>query len=129
MGGAATALDTETAWPEDAAEVGRIVDAWGVKGWLKVQPFATDPQALFSSRRWFVRPARDQSPGRAGKLGAAAIGCLKIIAAKEHGDSVVAQAQGIADRAEADLRQVALEPAVEPQAIVIGIYSELANLI
>lgn len=102
MGGAATALDTEAAWPEDAVEVGRIVDAWGVKGWLKVQPFAADPQALFSSRRWFVKLAQGQSPGRTGKLGAAAIGCLKIIAAREHGDSVVAQAQGIADRAEAE---------------------------
>jgi 16S rRNA processing protein RimM len=102
MRGAAVALDTETAWPEDAVEVGRIVDAWGVKGWLKVQPFAADPQALFSSRRWFVKPAQDRSSGRTGKPGATTIGCLKIIAAKEHGDSIVAQAQGIADRAEAE---------------------------
>ena len=30
----------EPAWPDDAVEVARIVDAWGIKGWLKVQPFA-----------------------------------------------------------------------------------------
>ena len=35
--------------PADAIEVGRIADAWGVKGWFKVLPHSADPQALFSS--------------------------------------------------------------------------------
>ena len=43
-------------WPQDAVEVGRVSGAWGIKGWIKVQPFAADPQALFSSRRWFLLP-------------------------------------------------------------------------
>ena len=51
------AVDDQPAWPEDAIEVGRIVDAWGIKGGFKVQPFSTDPQALFSSRRWFLQRA------------------------------------------------------------------------
>lgn len=81
-------------WPADAVEVGRIVDAWGVKGWLKVQPFAADPQALFSSRRWFIKP-----PEGALRPGAASFPpLLKIVAAREHGDVVVAQAQDVADR-------------------------------
>ena len=29
-------LDDGVAWPEDAVEVGRVVDAWGVKGGIKV---------------------------------------------------------------------------------------------
>jgi len=33
----------DPSWPDDAIEVGRIVDAWGLKGWIKVQPFAADP--------------------------------------------------------------------------------------
>src|SRR5881227_308157 len=49
---AGRAPDEAPAFPVDAVEVGRIVDAWGVKGWIKVQPFASDPQALISSRRW-----------------------------------------------------------------------------
>ena len=53
---------TDPAFPEDAIEVGRVVDAWGVKGWIKVQPFASDPQALFSSKRWFVKPPEDAVP-------------------------------------------------------------------
>ena len=89
-------------WPEDAIEVGRIVDAWGLKGWVKVQPFATDPQALFSSRRWFILPSE-----RAGSLlPAAAAGsipsALRITQVKEHGEVVVALAQEVPDRSAAE---------------------------
>jgi len=100
--GDATVPDVDPAWPDDAVEVGRIVDAWGVRGWLKVQAFATDPQALFSSRRWFIKPAQGPTPGRRGDSNAEPSGCLKITAAKEHGDWVVAQAQGVADRSDAE---------------------------
>ncbi|MCX7233905.1 MAG: ribosome maturation factor RimM, partial [Burkholderiales bacterium] len=43
--------------PADAIEVGRIADAWGLKGWFKVLPYSADPQALFSSQSWFLLPA------------------------------------------------------------------------
>jgi len=87
-------------WPEDAIEVGRIVDAWGVKGWIKVQPFATDPQALFSSRRWFLKPPEPQGPKRPAP--AAVPPFLKITQAKHHGDGVVAQVQEVEDRSGAE---------------------------
>ena len=48
--------DDDVAWPDDAVEVARVQDAWGIKGWLRVQPHAADPQALFSSRRWPPTP-------------------------------------------------------------------------
>ncbi len=88
-------------WPEDAIEVGCITDAWGVKGWFKVKPFSSDPQALFSSRRWFVKPSESAGPGasiRTADLPA----LLKIVAVKNHGDGVVAQAQDVSDRAGAE---------------------------
>ena len=47
----AEAAAAEPAWPDDAIEVGRIVDAYGIKGWIKVQAYSDDPQALFASRR------------------------------------------------------------------------------
>ena len=37
--------------PADAIEVGRILDAWGIKGWFKVLPYSASPEALFSSKR------------------------------------------------------------------------------
>lgn len=91
----------EPAWPDDAIEVGRIMDAWGVQGWLKVQPFASDPKALFSSRRWFIKPPDGplKRPNSAASPAAVLFPTLlKITAAREHGDGVVAQAQDVADR-------------------------------
>jgi 16S rRNA processing protein RimM len=89
----------DPAWPEDAIEVGRIVDAWGVKGWIKVQPFASDPQALFSSRRWFVKPPEEADIRQFGTKPAASFPpLLKVTEAKEHGGAVVARVQEVDDR-------------------------------
>ena len=57
--------------PDDAVEVGRIVDAWGIKGWIKVLPYASDPQALFASQRWFLQPP-ERARGRCRRHAAAA---------------------------------------------------------
>ncbi len=93
---------TDPAFPEDAIEVGRVVDAWGVKGWIKVQPFASDPQALFSSKRWFVKPPEDAVLKRLDAKASRYPPLLKIVQAKEHGDVVVAQAQEVEDRSGAE---------------------------
>ncbi|MBX9717113.1 MAG: ribosome maturation factor RimM, partial [Burkholderiaceae bacterium] len=84
-------------WPDDAIEVGIIIDAWGVKGWFKVKPFAADPQALFSSKRWLLKPPESIGP-RSVVNTAPLPPLLKIVTAKDHGDLVVAQAQDIVDR-------------------------------
>jgi len=84
-------------WPDDAIEVGIIIDAWGVKGWFKVKPFAADPQALFSSKRWLLRPPEPNGPRAAFNI-ATLPPLLKIVTAKDHGDLVVAQAQDVVDR-------------------------------
>jgi 16S rRNA processing protein RimM len=89
-------------WPEDAVEVGRVIDAWGVKGWIKVQPFAADPQALFSSRRWFLKPSEPQGGLRRPVAGTTVPPLLKITQAKHHGDVIVAQAQDVPDRSAAE---------------------------
>lgn len=92
----------ELAWPDDAIEVGRILDAWGVKGWVKVQAFSSDAQALFSSRHWFARPpeANAAIAVPAGQKPVQPL--LKILAVKEHGDGIVAHVQGVSDRAGAE---------------------------
>ena len=94
--------ELEPAWPQDAVEVGRILDAWGVKGWIKVQPFAADPQALVSSRRWFLKPPEGQGPKRTAAVAVVIPSLLKISQAKEHGDWVVAQSPDIPDRSAAE---------------------------
>lgn len=98
MTAAPTAIGDTPAWPEDAVEVGRILGAWGIKGAIKVQPFASDPQALFSSRRWFLQPPEPNGPRRSPVSNVALPVLLKITHAKNHGDGVVAQAQEVLDR-------------------------------
>ncbi len=87
----------DPAWPDDAIEVGRIVDAWGIKGWIKVRPFATEPQALFSSRRWFLLPSE-----KAGPVAAPVPTLLRITQVKNQGDAVVALTQEVPDRSAAE---------------------------
>ncbi len=95
------------ALPADAIEVGRIVDAWGIKGWFRVQPHSASPEALFSSRRWFLQPpeAGAQVKGGGTGLGFTAFQgtvLLPINGAKDHSDSVVAQSPEVPDRTVAE---------------------------
>ena len=101
MSAAARPLGADPGWPEDAIEVGRIVDAWGLKGWIKVQPFAAEPQALFSSRRWFLLPSEKTGPLRPAGL-AAIPSLLRVTQVKDHGEVVVALAQEVPDRSAAE---------------------------
>ncbi len=78
--------------PADAIEVGRIADAWGIKGWFKVLSHSADPQALFSSKRWFILPSEKGAKTFTGVFK------LLIREAKTHSDTVVATAQEIDDR-------------------------------
>jgi 16S rRNA processing protein RimM len=95
--GAASADAEPFDWPADAVEVGRILDAWGVQGGLRVQPFSGDPQALFSSRRWFLRPPEAAAaPPKAPSAGAPRL--LRISGAREQGDVIVASSRDLTDR-------------------------------
>lgn len=78
--------------PADAIEVGRIADAWGVKGWFKVLSHSSSPEALFSSKRWFLQP-----PER-GEKRFTGTRLIRIREAKEHSDAIVASAQEVDDR-------------------------------
>jgi 16S rRNA processing protein RimM len=82
--------------PADAIEVGRIHDAWGIKGWFRVMPHSADPQALFSSTRWYLQPSEKGPPVFTGTV------LLRVRETKEHSDSVVARADGVEDRSGAE---------------------------
>ncbi|MBN8750698.1 Ribosome maturation factor RimM [Xylophilus ampelinus] len=78
--------------PADAIEVGRIADAWGIKGWFKVLPHSAQPEALFSSKRWFL-----QAPGDSSQVFR-----LPVREAKEHSDCIVAASAEVPDRTAAE---------------------------
>ncbi len=92
------------ALPADAIEIGRITDAWGIKGWFKVLPHSASPEALFSAKSWFLLPPdRPVKPQRGIPAASAQQAWteplqLNILEVKDHSDSVVARGQGIDDR-------------------------------
>ena len=87
----------DAGWPADAPEVGRIGDAWGLKGWFKVQSYASP------TRRRSSRPAAGTSAAPARRPATSRLpGSLEIREIREHGDGIVALAEGIADRSGAE---------------------------
>ena len=82
--------------PADAIEVGRIADAWGIKGWFKVLPHSADSEALFSSKRWFLMPSERGAKTFSGVVK------LAITEAKVHSNTVVATAREVNDRTAAE---------------------------
>lgn len=103
------ATGEETAFPADAVEVGRVLGAWGVKGGLRVKPFSADPQALFSTKRWFLQPPLPAQgvqvgPKPALKSATKAVPqppwplLLHVAQAREQGEHIVATAHDLQDR-------------------------------
>jgi 16S rRNA processing protein RimM len=95
------------ALPADAIEIGRITDAWGIKGWFKVLPHSASPEALFSSKAWFLLPPdRPLKPKRSAVTASTAVSqthwteplLLTVKEVKNHSDTVVACAHGMDDR-------------------------------
>jgi 16S rRNA processing protein RimM len=89
-----------SALPDDAVEVGRVLDAWGVKGWLKILPHSAEPEALFLAKAWFLQvPDAKFRPGFNAFTGTVSI---SVDEAKTHSDSVVAKFVGLDDRNDAE---------------------------
>lgn len=86
----------EAELPPDAVEVGRIADAWGLKGWFKVLPYSASPEALFSSKQWYLQPAEIGAKNFAGTLK------LRLKEAKDHSGGLVASAHSVDDRSAAE---------------------------
>ena len=83
--------------PADAVEVGRILDAWGVQGGFKVQPYSASPEALFSCREWFLQP-----PERGARAAFEGTVRLAVRQARAHGEGLVASARDVSDRTAAE---------------------------
>jgi 16S rRNA processing protein RimM len=90
-----TTTDDAVAWPDDAIEVARVADAWGIKGWLRIQPYAADPQVVFKARHWFLQPPAGKPRA---KEAPALPKVLNVTLVKEHSDGVIASVREVADR-------------------------------
>ena len=92
------AREAPAAWPEDALEVGRIGEAWGLKGGFHVLPYADPPEALLAASRWHLKP-----PDVARRPGAAPLPVtLEIASVRARGDGLVASSPDVPDRTAAE---------------------------
>ena len=86
-------------WPDDALEVGRIGEAWGLKGGFHVLPYADPPEALLAASCWHLKPpeAARRPPGVAALPAA-----LEIASVRASGDGLIASSPGVPDRTAAE---------------------------
>lgn len=83
-----TRIEPVESLPDDAIEVGAIVDAYGLKGWVKVVPHANaghGGDAMLSAKRWWLVKGHDLKSAR----------CVQ---SKVHSGTVVARLSGCDDR-------------------------------
>lgn len=84
-------------WPDDAVEVAVVTGAWGIKGGLRLKPFSPDPQALFSSKRWYWQGPPGLTPAQQARLSGLEQP-LRVASVREQGEGVVALIQDLTDR-------------------------------
>lgn len=68
--------------------MGRVLAPYGIKGWIKARSFAVSPTALLEHATWWLAP-RD----RAGEWRA-----FRVLSARSHSDSLIAELDGLTDR-------------------------------
>ena len=86
--------------PTDLVELGRITGAYGIKGWVKVQPHSAQAEVLRSTKAWWL--GRPVSPLQGGSAASPAPVAYPVVQARAQGATVVAQLQGVADRDQAE---------------------------
>ena len=74
--------------PDDLVLVGYVSGAYGLNGWIRIRPYASDADALLTAKTWWLdKPAlRD----------------VAMMQAKMHSGDVVAQLMGVAGREAAE---------------------------
>lgn len=76
--------------PADLVELGRVVGSYGVRGWIKVEPFNAQSDVLLHARQWWVRRQPDAAPL-----------AWRIVQARTQGATVVAEVRGLTVREQA----------------------------
>lgn len=88
--------------PDDLIELGTVVGAHGIRGWIKIQPFSSDTQALGSTKRWWLR-APTSALSLSVKPRHDLVKPVDIAWAKPHGASWIAAIKGCDNRNAAEL--------------------------
>lgn len=79
--------------PDDLIELGRIVSAFGVQGWVKLKPHSSQPAVLLKAKRWWLLPyAAPASSVRPIWR------CSEVSSCRVHSDHLIAQLKGVDGR-------------------------------
>lgn len=84
--------------PQDLVELGRVTGAYGLRGWVKIQPHTAGSNVLLSTRTWWLR--RPVAPVHAGELPAPWPATVQK--SRTQGSTIVGSLHGIVDRNEAE---------------------------
>lgn len=75
--------------PDDLVLVGYVTGAYGIKGWVRIRPYSSDADAMLHAKTWWLdKPSLHD---------------VDTMQVKIHGEDVVAQLMGVADRNAAEL--------------------------
>lgn len=96
--------------PDDLVELGRVTGAYGIRGWVKVQPYASGGSALLHARQWWLKkpgPLGDSGLSLSSDLSskqphATPVSSFSVATSRPQGSTVVAQLQGINDRTQSE---------------------------
>lgn len=84
------------ALPPDAVELGRVQEAWGIKGWVRLHSHSADPQVLLHSKRWYLSvPQGRYARGFEAFTGTVVVQVAEV---KTHADGIVARLESVNDR-------------------------------
>ena len=100
------AVDGAATAPDDLIELGRIVSAYGIRGWVKVQPHSAQAEVLRAAPIWWLcSPAPPAHLGAKAAVGASPSAAWKpmmlphaVKQVRPQGATVVADLEGVGDR-------------------------------
>jgi|SRR5699024_6994648 len=91
----ASGRSADPAVPIDLVELGHVMSAFGVQGWVKIYPYGDDPTILTAAKQWWLSPrstSRSTDP---------TFRSYRICQARRHSDTVIALLEGFSDRDQA----------------------------
>jgi len=84
--------DSRPQAPSDLIELGRIVSAYGIRGWVKVQPHSAQAEVLLAASSWWLQPRTEREPAGQDALR------YPVLVSRPQGATVVASLSGVSDR-------------------------------
>jgi len=84
--------------PNDLIELGRIVSAYGVRGWVKVQPHSAQGLVLRAAPVWWLAPPSSPTAFGSGDSVATKLRPHSVKQVRPQGSTVVADLEHVGDR-------------------------------